>query len=419
MILAGFLQRTVMKRIVSLSIIFVAFCLLLAGCASKRHPYLNSQLAQETWANSIDQAPARWTNGADRWFMTGDANSTELANRSAPYSAAISTMMVKVPDFNSIKVEGDFQVQIFGTSGNNSVFVYGPNAGVRSLAVQVRKNVLCITQESGAPRGVMNKVIIRIGVNYLARLTQLGCGTVEGVRLHSNGLMVRSSGPGNVYLAGHLMLRRVESTGSGKITIFGVNSRSLEVRSDGSGDINLGGHVGIKSILHRGSGDVNVIGADSDSSCAMKIYTDGIGKIGLSGHANIAEIIAKGHTCVYACPIMSATTYVYEYGNARVGLSGVGRNLYVDTNNSSRFYGRSLCVESAFVRARDYSHINVAASNRVFAAATQNGSVYFYGEPKILSQFVSGNGLVMPVWPTGYRSCGMMMQPRVSYKGEG
>lgn len=408
-----------MKRFVSLSILFIAFCLMLAGCASKRNPYPNSQLAQETWANAIDQAPGRWTNGADRWFMTGDANSTEVANRHAPYSAAISTMMVKVPDFNSIQVNGDFQVQIFGTYDNNSVYVYGPNAGVRSLSVQVRKNVLCVTQESNASRGVMNKVIIRIGVNYLRSLTQLGCGTVEGVRLHSNGLMVNSSGQGNMYLAGNLALRRVESTGSGMVTIFGVNARGLEIRSLGSGDINLGGQVGIKSILHRGSGDVNVIGANSDSDCAMKIYTDGSGKIGLSGQANIAEIIAKGHTCVYACPTMSSNTYVYEYDNARVGLSGSGRNLYVDTNNGSRFYGRSLCVESAFVRARDNSHVNVESNSRIFAAATQNASVYFYGEPKIMSQFVSGNGVVIPIWPTGYRSCGMIVQPRVSYKGEG
>ncbi len=411
-----------MKRFLSASIIagmvFVAFCLVLSGCVSKRYPYPDNQLIQENWVNSIDKTAAHWTRGADRWFMTGSPNATELANRRAPESAGISTMMVKAPDFNSIKVDGDFQVQIFGTYEKNSVYVYGPNAAVRSVLVQVDHGTLCVTQSGGAPRPVMKNVIVRIGVNYLARLTQLGCGSIEGIRLHSNALYVNSSGAGNMYLAGNLNLKQVSSTGAGSINIFGARTGTLDIISTGSGDINVSGMVGIRSIKHRGTGNVNVVGANSNSNCPMKIYADGSGKIGLSGRAAIAEIIAKDHVCVYACPTLSSNTNVYAYGNARVGLAGTGKTLYVETNNNSRFMGQNLCVDSAFVRARDNSHINVSAGNKIFAAATQSGSVYFYGEPKLMSQFVSGNGVIIPIWTTSYRSCAIVERP-VSYKGEG
>lgn len=412
-----------MKKFLSASIIasifFVAFCLTLSGCASNRYPYPNNKLTQENWVNAVDKNPIKWTRGADRWFLTGEPNATELANRHAPESAGITTMMVKAPDFNSIKVEGDFQVQIFGTYENNSVYVYGPNKAVRSVLVQVNHKTLCVTQEQSASRSIMKGVIIRIGVNYLTRITQLGCGLVEGIRLHSDALYVNSSGAGNMYLAGNVNLRQVGSTGVGSVTVFGVNTGDLIVQSHGSGNINVSGNVGIKSIIHRGTGDINVIGANSNSNCPMKIDTSGSGKIGLSGRAAIAEIIAKGDTSVFACQTASRNTNVYVFGNACVALVGVGKNLFVETNNNSQFMGRRLCVENAFVRAHDHSHINVSASNKIFAAATQSASVYFYGEPKLMSQFISGNGVVIPIWTSTYRSCAIVERPVRSYKGEG
>ncbi|MCP6769734.1 hypothetical protein NL529_33295, partial [Klebsiella pneumoniae] len=72
---------------------------------------------------------------------------TEEANRQAPYADAISTTVVNVADFSQIKVNGSFQVQIFGTYGHNSVYVYGPNAGVSNVAVSVNGDKLSIRQK--------------------------------------------------------------------------------------------------------------------------------------------------------------------------------------------------------------------------------------------------------------------------------
>lgn len=396
-----------MKRFLSLFSVFIA-TLILAGCATSHVSYPNNKLINETWAGSVQRAPNHWLHGADRWFVTGDPSMTEQAVRNAPIAAMVSTMKVRTGNFNNIRVNGDFQVQIFGTYDKNSVYVYGPNVGVNAVAVEVHGNTLCVTQRKNASRKMVKAVIVRIGINQLRHIAHYGCGTVEGIQLHSNALSVYSSGLGNMYLAGNLGLREVTSAGPGGITMFGVRSYAARIISKASGKINLSGQVGIKSIYHCGSGDINVIGANSDSNCAMTIDTTGSGKIGLSGQANIKQITARGNTCVYACPVQSACTYVYAYDNAQVGLMGVANKLVVNTQQHAKFYGRSLCVADAFVRAKDGSHINVSATSKIFAAATQGASVYFFGEPKLMSQFVSGNGVVIPIWYAQYRQCPVM-----------
>jgi hypothetical protein len=413
-------KRIVMKRYLLLGLILLSY-LLLASCASNRNPYVKSDYTEERWMREVDRSPNAWARGADSWFLTGDPNATERLNRGAPPAAAISTMMVQVPDFTSIKVLGDFQVQIFGTYGHDSVYVYGPNDGVRDVAVQVRGTTLCIEQIKGASRNVKN-VIVRIGMNSVFAITHLGgAATIEGIKLQSNALDIKATPAvtGNMYLAGNVNLRQVNNAGSGTISVFGANASGLSISATGRGGVNASGNINLHSINHRGSNNINIIGANSSSP--VKIYAEGSGKIGINGRVNIREIIAKGHTCVYAYPVNSNYIYAYAYDSARIGLGGTTGDLFVDTSGSSRFWGRHLCAQNAYVRAHDRSHVNVSASNKIFASATQRSSVYFFGSPDHMSQFVSGNGVVIPVWSSEYRSCAIVYQPKVYkqvYQGE-
>lgn len=402
-----------MKRYLLLALVVFSW-LLLAGCATHRYPYLNKHLAHESWMQFVDANPNMWTRGADNWFMTGDPNATEMADRNAPYSAAISTMMVKVPEFLNIKSNGDFQVQLFGTYGPSSVYVFGPNDAVRSVVVRVHGNTLCIDQVKNAPRSV-RRVIIRVGVNQLGKLVQLGCGPIEAIQMHSMNLSIMSLGKGNIYLAGPVNLSRVTATNAGSVSVFGAVTPNLDIRTSGSGSVNVSGRVGVHTIVHHGVGNINIIGADSDS---LRIYTDGRGKIGIRGPVNLREIKARGKTCVFLCnALINGGAYVWAYDYAKVGMAGSADNLYVETYKGARFEGRSMCVMNAFVRAHDWSHINITATNKIFAAATENGSVYFFGQPNIMSQYVGGYGVVLPVW-SGYGPVCPVAEIRPSYKGE-
>lgn len=405
-----------MKRYLSQGLIAL-LCFFLMGCATNRTQMLNTTLADETWMREVNTQSQSWLRGADRWFMSGDANAVELANRHAPPAAAMTTMNVRVADFNAIKVIGDYEVQIFGTHGPNSVYVYGPNNAARQVAVEVRGHTLCITQAKNAPRN-MRRVIIRIGVNNLTYLMHNGCGRVEGIWLNSTGLTVVAYNTGNIYLRGQFNLQRVMQYGSGAVNIFPGMSPCVDIQSLAGGCVNINGPVGLRKITHRNRGDINVIGAYKGP--AMRIFADGKGKIGINGtDINLYEVIARGQTRVYIYSINTPAIYAYAYDQARIGLAGHTNNLYVDTSNYSVFNGRYLCVYAGYVRAYDKSHINVAASEKIFASATQNASVYFFGSPTIMSQFVSGSAIVIPIWGAAFPSCPIMrtvyVSPRASH----
>lgn len=383
-----------MKRYIALGLMIFA-TLLQTGCVHNRYPYLNEDLTKESWTREVDTNSNKWAQGADRWFLTGDPNATEIADRHSPYSDVISTMQVRVPNFTKIKVDGSFQVQIFGTYDPNSVYVFGPNDGVRQVVVDVHDNTLYVRQTSKNPPGCMKRVIIRIGINNLNCLTQLGGGSIEGIQVRGNNLKIVSSGSGNIYLAGNLDLREVLNTGRGNVNVFGACTHGLTIKTMNSGSVNVAGIVGISNIAHHGTADINIIGANTDS---LNIDADGKGKVGLYGRVNLKTLKARDSVRVYIYQVNSGKTYVYAYDNTRVGLAGYTSDLYEYASKSAKIQSRYLYSNTAFVRASDNSHINVTASDKIFAAATNNATIYFFGEPRLLSQFVSGNGAVIPVW---------------------
>ncbi|MBA3661225.1 MAG: DUF2807 domain-containing protein [Gammaproteobacteria bacterium] len=399
-----------MKRFLSLALMLVCLFQLISCAVRHQNPTLTGDWARETWLQGgISQNTKLWTRGADRWFLTGAPSLTEIHNREAGFNTAMSTMMVKVPNFTKIRVNGDFQVQLFGTTyGHNSVYVYGPNEGVRNTVVDMRGDTLCVTQIPKAPRAMQN-VIIRIGVKNLTHLTQAGCGKIEGVQIQSCGLSITMtpSGLGNVYLSGNMNVRRIDKAGGGSISVFGAMTPHLNILTQGRGVVSLAGNVGISNILHHGNVDINIIGANSDS---LRILADGGGKISINGPVCLKAVRASDGVCVFADNVNSSLLAVTTSQRARVGVAGRTNSLIVNAFNMSHFFGRNLCTREAFVRAYDQAHINVASNNKIFASATQTGSVYFFGSPNALSQFVRDNGVVIPMWGPGYAtSC--LIQP--------
>lgn len=398
-----------MNRYISLGLILI-FYLALTGCTHERKPLVNVNLTREVWMRHIETNPAYWTRGADTWFLANNPNITEFAP--TPYSSAFSTMNIQVPDFSSIKVNADFQVQIFSTYGPNTVYVYGPNAGVRETLVTVKGGTLCINQVKKAHS--VRQVIVRIGVNRLHNLIQLGRGRIEGIQLHSNALMVTSMGSGNVYLSGNMNLIKLKNGGSGCVTMLGVNTPQLDILTNGSNTTNISGNVGIRSITHFGRNNINIIGANTN---ILKIFAKGRGKIGISGIVSLRELKASGSVRVYINRVNSSQFRAYVNDRAQIGLAGFANNVYIDACKSACVGARNLCAASAYVRAHDGAHVNIAASNKLFVAATENSSVNFFGDPGVMTQFLSGNATVFPIW-SKYPSCPIVRTVYHSYKGE-
>lgn len=401
-------------------LLFASF--LLSGCIfNGDSPQRANDYTEETWQRAVTTNTSSWTKGADRWFFTGEPNGTEQINRRAPDSAGMTTTVVRVSDFTGIKTDGAYQLQVFGTDQANSVYIYGPNAGVNAISVSVQGDTLYVRQTNKeVPNSVMDGVIVRIGIQNLQKFIQKGCGSVEIIRIQTNKLevMATSTSSGNIYLVGNMNLTRLVQNGSGMITVLGVNSPDLVIRTKGSGTVNLKGNIGIRSIVHHGQSDINIVGANSNK---LDVNADGLGKIGIQGIVKVGCINAKDDVCVFIYNVRSECIEANLAGNARVGLKGFTKDLYVNTINKSVFLGRYLCAENAYVTACNDSHINVTACRKAFASAANQASIYFYGPAAILTEFTKDNGSVVVMGNQTWCSYGSEYRPysyTYAHKGE-
>lgn len=409
-----------MQKLGLLISIILLFCTLTACVHDNGYQQTKfcENLLKETWMQQINLNPNNWVRGADPWYYTGYPYNVAQYDRSASPSKAITTAMVRVPDFTEVNISGDFQVQITGRTEHNSVFVVGSNASTRQVVVEVINNTLYVHKIKDSKECLKN-VIVRINIHNLRVLKNLGTSNIYGRDVMSDHLMIRSCDCGNIFLSGDMNVTRINQTGLGTVAIIGANTPCLSIRAIGNGNVKVDGHVGIQTIYHQGNGEVNVLGADSDS---LAINASGNGYTSVVGYVNLKKVCASDCSRVYVYWINSNSLYVTESGNARIGLAGAVTNMNVDTTEGSRFEGQYLRGDTVYVRTRNASHANVASDNKIFASALDNSSIYILGSPKMVSRYTSQNGAIIPIWvdspPPAPFPARVVHQQHRSYKGE-
>ncbi len=410
-----------MKKLGLLSSIILLFCTL-AACVSNNSGYdqtqLNENLLKETWMQQINLNPNYWVRGADPWYYTGNPNSIEQYDNTASPSKAITTLMVRVPDFTNVNVSGDFEVQITGRTEHNSVFIVGPNASTRQIVVEMINNTLYIHKTKDS-KDCLKNVIVRINIHDLHVLKNFGSSNIYGRDVMSNHLMISSCDCGNIFLSGNMNVTRINQTGTGTVAIIGANTPCLGIKVIGNGNVKVNGHVGIQTIYQRGNGDVNILGADSDS---LAITTYGNGITSVVGYVNLKKVSAHNTSRVYVYWINSNSLYVTADGTSHVGLAGAVTNMNVDIIDASRFEGQYLHGDTVYARTRNWSHANISSDKKIFAAALDNSSIYIFGSPTMVSRYTSQKGAIIPIWldtpPPAPLPPRIVNQHYRSYKGE-
>jgi hypothetical protein len=405
-----------------LGLLFLFFFMcMLTACANNTgydQTQLHENLMKETWMQQINLNPNYWTRDAGSWFFTGNPNSIEQYDKNASPSKAITTLMVRVPDFTNVNVSGDFQVQIAGRVEHNSVFIVGPNVSTRQIVVEMINNTLYI-HKAKESKACLKNVIVRINIHNLRELKNFGSSPIYGHDVMSDHLMISSCDSGNIFLTGDMNLTRVNQTGSSTIAIIGANTPCLTIKVNGNGNVKVDGHVGIQTISHKGNGDINILGADSD---ALAIDACGKGTTTVVGYVNLKKVSANDGSRVYVYWINSNSLYVNASGNAQVGLAGAATNMNIDITDASRFEGQYLHGNTIYARTRNWSHANISSDKKIFAAALDSSSIYIFGSPMMVSRYTSQKGAIIPIWVDAPPPAPLL--PKVasryhrSYKGE-
>lgn len=377
--------------IILLCVMFLTSCM---HSATYYKNQANRNLLRETWMQRMNTDPNKWAMKADSWFINGAPNRLEMHDQHAPIAKAETTMMVKVPNFTKVQIEGKFLVQIMGSQEHNTLFILGPNAQAREVAVELKGDTLCIHQAKGS-KVALKEVIVRIGVRNLKKLTGNGPCLIEGRDVFSDGLIVNATDGGCIMLNGTINLCEVNQTGSGTVTIMGAYTPTLNIFVKGNGSVNVSGRVGIHKIKHAGNGQVNIIGADSND---LTIDASGYGKTSIIGYVNLKKVAACDGSCVQVYWDVGTSTYVYGYDKAQISVAGTICNLNVELKGSSRFYGQYLHGGNVFVKTTDWAHANVTADKKLFAAGDDSSSIYFFGSPNIVARYSTGSATVIPVW---------------------
>jgi hypothetical protein len=381
-----------------LLVMVISILLLLTSCSTTTNNFNQTQvhenLLKENWMRQVNLDPNKWVSRADAWYLTGQPNSIEQYDSTAPSAKAITTMMVRVPDFTQVNVSGDFQVQIAGRQAHNSVFVIGPNTLARQVVVEIQNNTLYVHKAKGSKECLKN-VIVRINIHNLQILKNFGSSNIYGRDVVSDKLLINSYDCGNLFLSGSMNVTRINQTGTGNVVIIGADTPDLNIKVIGNGSVNISGHVGIQHIIHQGQGNINILGADSD---ALTIDAAGKGQTSVVGYVNLKKINAINSSRVYVYWINSNNLYINSSGNARIGLAGAVTNMNIDMTNASRFEGQYLRGTNIYVRTRDWAHANVTVDKKTFAAALGNSSIYIFGSPNMVSRYTSQNGAIIPVW---------------------
>jgi hypothetical protein len=422
-----------MKKFILLGIACLA-TLVLTGCASNKNYYgsqVRNDQIQERWLSRINLDPNLWTAHADRWYYTDTPRNFNDYAAKAPTGAAITAMMVRVPDFTNIVVSGPYKIEIFGRQVHNSLFILGSNEAARHVAVELNGGTAMIhpaTECKGMGCG-SSQVIVRIGVNQLRNLTVNGNSFVEGKDITSCGLSVKSTAKSEVILIGNMNLQNVAVTGGGTVTVIGSYSPVTDVL-DSNGNVNISGHVGLHNVVKSGNGTINVIGVDTDG---LFINSEGGGVTALAGYANLRKAAVKQNSQVYLYWVNSNGIYINLHGNGKLGLAGYAKSVDLVADGSSSFQGKYLRTENMYVTTRNSAHANVSAQQKLFANASDYSSIFFFGTPNVVSRYTSSSGLIVPIFndtcpigaPIPRKICDVPAfkgetnyKDEVSYKGE-
>jgi hypothetical protein len=352
----------------------------------------NVNLINSSWGRQVDTHPNRWLRGASPWFVQGQ---DPLKLSVPPSGIMMSKMEVRIPNtIKCLEVRGRFKVELVEAGTQSSLTLYGPYSELQAVAVKVTPQGLSISEDTKASSN-MGRVVIRLVIPHLYKLTQKGSGAIEGYLTGHDPLCIVSTGCGSIYLAGPVNLRQVMNQDGGNVTVLGAMTPDLTIEADRSGNVNVSGRIGVRSIIHHGAGEVNIIGA---STGYLTIDADGQGKIGLAGpRIAVNRISAKDSVRVYAYHVSGQSTNVSAMQDASVGLAGNVHTLYVETDHRADFEGRFLFSDNAFLRSQGSSHINASVRKQLFASSTNESSIYYFGNPSIVSKSAKQRSVILGI----------------------
>lgn len=333
--------------------------------------YMQENLLKESWIFQQNLNPNLWT--------------------AQPPAGTGSSKTIKLPPFSTLKLSGDFNVRWTQDEGQPALRLQGPRSESNLIQVKVCRGTLYIYHPSDIST---RHVMVQLGTHHLHSISNCGCSNIYADHVKSDGLAIYSLGSGHIYLNGCINLAKLFQLGSGTVIIKGIYSPCLDLVVQGSSNVYLGGRVGVRNIQHIGCGEVSILCADTD---CLHIFAAGGGLTSVLGCVALKSVTALDSSGVYVFWVNSKNVIARAYQCARIGLAGSTCDLYACLAGNSRFEGSYLRARSGYLKTIDDAHANALFTDKLFAYVTGTSSIYYYGPANRVSRYIYDDAAALPV----------------------
>lgn len=268
--------------------------------------------------------------------------------------AKTKTLFYHPEDFNQIYVRGKVMLTLHTGARRPWLTIHGDTRDLEHVKWSVKNDILRVHLEAGYPKH--GQFTVDIGAKKLKMFMYRGKGNVTGRRLYSKqlDLIIISKKPSTTVLEGRMNLRHVILRGSGKVLIKNSGTKQLM-------DLTVVGKVQVKLI----------------------------------GTINMQELTLVEHSSLILPALKTKKLKVTMDDYARAQIAGSVQWADMDLSGYSRFYGRSLRMNEAFVKTHDYARAFIVVSNKQHTLATDNSDIYYYSAPTYNNNFMGKNGSVL------------------------
>ncbi len=259
--------------------------------------------------------------------------------------------------FTRVLVDGVINVSLHTGYAKPRIVLRGDPRDLAYVVTYVNNGTLNVILGDGYPQH--GSVHVEIDSRYLNAFEYHGAGTVSGPRLRTSLLDLILDNKGQTVLRGQIGLRKLVVKGDGYTEISGINSPYL-----------------VTTISSKAT-------------------------IKLSGKANLTNLdIKDGRLSLYW--VKSRSLIIRGRGNSFVGLGGMVDKLDVELWGESRFNGRYLRAQRAFVKTHNKSVAEMNAARRQHTLATDSSDIHFYDIPTLKADFMAFQGAVLDMRDLGY-----------------
>lgn len=127
----------------------------------------------------------------------------------------------------------------------------------------------------------------------------------------------------------------------------------------------------------------------------LSLISRGSGKINMKGMINLVDVLQLGSSNISASWVKADTLKVRLAQNGQLHLSGAVNLLDAKLINDAKLDGRYLRANKVLISSSGSSQASVIARSSLSAFANDNSNIYYYNQPKHLSELTKNNANVL------------------------